>query len=695
MSILSRNNLPFSRTALLLLTFAGVCCSCSHAQDPYPGPPAEKLQDYARQLQGLQQQLDTLAEQERFQRADHAALLIDAAVHAKAAAWILRFHEFPKPDYAEQLQQVLAEGRRRCELLEQGREDWNLRVGTSIRGYISAVDGSVQPYAITLPKGVNPQSGDRWPLHIVLHGRADQMNEVNFIARMDGRRPQNAEEENQQWIQLDVYGRGNNAYRWAGETDVFEAFADVRRRFRIDENRVTLRGFSMGGAGAWHLGLHHPHLWSSVGPGAGFVDFYAYQKQDPVRDRRPFAQHETLQIYDAVNYSLNAFNVPVCTYGGENDPQLLASTTIQQAAAERNVDLTLLVGPGMGHKFDPESFRSYMKFHMENSERGRPRFGARRKIRFSTHTLKYSQCDWLQIQEVDQVYQESTVEAEITAEDLLMIDTRNVRLLTIARDVAAAVQLDGELLPLREAADGLLPDVWFARGEDGWSLLGYAASRAASGNPEVRKRPGLQGPIDDAFMSSFVAVRGTGTAANPAAGRWAEQQLELFREEYARWMRADIRVINDSEVTADHMEQNHLILFGDIGSNSLIAKLFTGDSFSQVSQNGGESNMVRRASPPLNWDQRQISIAEHSWSSDGHGLCAIFPNPFNPRKYVVLNSGHTFHEQDFRASNAWLFPRLGDVAVFQLQPEMNLRTAEPLWSDVFSSDWTVRGKAGE
>ncbi len=105
--------------------------------------------------------------------------------------------------------------------------------------------------------------------------------------------------------------------------------------------------------------------------------------------------------------------------------------------------------------------------------------------------------------------------------------------------------------------------------------------------------------------------------------------------------------------------------------------------------------MVRRASPPLNWDQRQISIAEHSWSSDGHGLCAIFPNPFNPRKYVVLNSGHTFHEQDFRASNAWLFPRLGDVAVFQLQPEMNLRTAEPLWSDVFSSDWTVRGKAGE
>lgn len=694
MSIFSRNQLPISRTALLLLMFATVFSSCGRTQDPEQGPSADKSQEYKQQLQALQQQIGTLAAEQRYQRSDNAALLNDAAIYAKAAEWILRFREFPKPVYEEQLQQVLAEGRRRSELLEQGREDWNLRVGTSIRGYVSAVDGSVQPYAITLPDGVDPQSGDRWPLHIVLHGRADQMNEVNFIARMDGKKQQNADAETQQWIQLDVYGRGNNAYRWAGETDVFEAFADVRRRFRIDENRVTLRGFSMGGAGAWHLGLHHSHLWSSVGPGAGFVDFYAYQKQDPVSDRRPFAQHETLRIYDAVNYSLNAFNVPVCTYGGENDPQLLASTTIQQAAAARNVELTMLVGPGMGHKFDPESFRTYMDFHTRNSEQGRPRFGARKKIRFSTHTLKYSQCDWLQIQEVDQVYQESTVEAEITAEDLLVIETQNVRLLTIARDVAAAVQLDGALLPLREAAEGLLPDVWFTRSKDGWSLLSYAESRAASGNPGVRKRPGLQGPIDDAFMSSFIAVRGTGTAANQTAGHWAEQQLTLFQEEYAKWMRADIRVIDDAEVTAEHMERNHLILFGDIRSNSLIAKVFSNDRIPQVSQNS-ESVWVHRTNPPLNWNRQQISIGQHTWPSDGHGLCAIFPNPFNPRKYVVLNSGHTFHEQDFLASNAWLFPRLGDVAVFQLQPEMDLRKAEPVWSDVFSADWNVREQAAE
>lgn len=51
---------------------------------------------------------------------------------------------------------------------------------------------------------------------------------------------------------LEVFGRGNNAYRFAGETDVFEAFEDLFRRenaegaTKLDINRVLLRGFSMG-----------------------------------------------------------------------------------------------------------------------------------------------------------------------------------------------------------------------------------------------------------------------------------------------------------------------------------------------------------------------------------------------------------------------------------------------------------------
>lgn len=40
----------------------------------------------------------------------------------------------------------------------------------------------------------------------------------------------------------------------------------------------------------------------------------------------------------------------------------------------------------------------------------------------------------------------------------------------------------------------------------------------------------------------------------------------------------------------------------------------------------------------------------------------IYPNPLNPRKYVVLNSGFTFREADY-LSNARQTPKLPDWAV--------------------------------
>ena len=47
---------------------------------------------------------------------------------------------------------------------------------------------------------------------------------------------------------LHPYGRYSNAFKFAGEVDVLEALDSVRGRYRIDDDRVLVRGFSMGGA---------------------------------------------------------------------------------------------------------------------------------------------------------------------------------------------------------------------------------------------------------------------------------------------------------------------------------------------------------------------------------------------------------------------------------------------------------------
>lgn len=596
--------------------------------------------------------------------------LADVSVIEQAVARMLRFREFPKADYKKQLDGVIASGLARAAWSEADYRTWTRSSGTTVRGYRSDVDGSFQPYAVTLPEGFDAAMPGRWPLHVVLHGRADQMNEVNFIHRMDGK-PLTPDPNlrSQTWIQLDVYGRGNNAYRWAGETDVFEAMADVKRRFRIDDNRVTLHGFSMGGAGAWHLGLHHPDEWSSVGPGAGFVDFYRYQKKNPddPTQRLPEVQHQTLAIYDSVNYAFNAFNVPVCTYGGEIDPQLLASTTMSDAAAALDVPITVIVGPQMGHKFDPVSQRTFMEFHVDKAQAGRPAFGQRKQIRFVTHTLRYNSCDWLTIEEVERVYEPTVVEADVTDDGDVLITTDNVRALRLVRDIGTNALIDGQEFPLRDAADGLLPDVWFVKADGQWDQLSYDESRSFDDNPQRHKRHGLQGPIDDAFMSSFVCVRGTGQPQHPAAHDWASRTLEVFEREFAQWMRGNVRIIDDSELTDDHIRASNLVLFGDPGSNAMLARVLP--------------NL------PVTWTHDRIQVAGQSWSASDHGLCLIFPNPLNPAKYVVVNSGHTFHEKDFRSSNAWLFPRLGDIAVMKLSAG-----AEPsvVWSGSFDADWNLR-----
>ncbi len=607
-------------------------------------------------------------------RAIDRRLLADVEVFAKSVEWSLRHREFYQPrsgagrsawvGYAER---ALATGMRRADELSAGKPSWVLQAGSTIRGYYSKVDGSVQPYAVSLPRGINPRSGTRHRLHLKLHGRGGTLNELRFIALHDGK----ALPEGQDFVQLDVFGRTNNAYRYSGETDVFEALADLERRVRIDSRRITLWGFSMGGAGAWHLGLHHPSRWSSVGPGAGFVDFYKYQAQTK---SRPAHQHAALSIYDVVPYALNAHNVPVCTYGGENDKQLLASTTMVDRAKVLGVPMKLLIGPGTGHRFHPESLKQFMAFHAEHSRTGRRVYPGRTDIRFVTWTLKYNECEWLTVEEMQQMYRPAVVQAARSEDGTLKLKTRNVAALQVSRDVADAIEIDGVRHGLVGAAGGLLPGVYYQKSGTDWNVLNYDDSRSFQKNMDLSKRHDLQGPIDDAFMQPFVCVTGSGTPWSKFQADWAKWTFERFDREFDKWLRGRIRVVADKDVDDEMIAANNLILFGDPGSNSVMARVM--------------ERLSQRL--PIGWTRESIVVQGKSYDPAAFGLSMIYPNPLNPRRYVVINSGHTFHEADFKNSNSWLFPRLGDIAVQSIQKTSGGAYTESIrWAGFFDSQWRL------
>ena len=602
-------------------------------------------------------------------------LRADVAVFHRAAVSVLKLGEFFEAKDVATALRVIERGRERAGQIAGGKHAWTDARGSTVRGYVSKVDGTVQPYAVVVPEGLTFSREAPARLDVVLHGRDATGSEIRFLARHDGKAPPKGPEAADR-ITLHVFGRGNNAYRWAGEADVFEAIEAVRRNYPVDDRRTALRGFSMGGAGAWHLGLHHPTLWSSVEAGAGFTESKAYAK---LKDLPPY-QDKALHIYDAVDYALNAFNVPVAGYGGEDDPQLKASTNVVDALKAlgfgmkteglitrgEGIDFLRVVGAKTGHKIDPASAKVLNEFHDAHAAKGvdlNPK-----RIRFVTYTVKYGKAAWLSIESLREHYRRAEIDAEIDGAAVVVRKAENVAVLAVDRHAGESIVLGGQTFDLETAVKGLLPNVYFRSTDGGgWRQLDYNESRSFEENADRGKRRGLQGPIDDAFAGPFLCVRGTGTAWSPAVGRWSSARLERFADDWAVGMRGELPVKDDTQVTDDDIAERNLVLFGDPGSNRLIARLM-------------------KDLPTLTWTRSTLSLGGATYTPADHAPVLIAPNPLNPRRYVVLNSGHTFGAAEFAGTNALLFPRLGDFAVFQTDG----RNAALKASGYFDEGWSLR-----
>ena len=585
-------------------------------------------------------------------------VLAEVEIYAKAAEWVTRHNEF-FGNTASWTAAVLDDGLKRADQAAPGVvAPWWKAAGTScVRAYRSRVDGSVQPYAITAPAAYGQDPSQTWRLDVVLHGRDATLTEVKFLNSFRSK-PAPAD---QAFVQLDIYGRGNNAYRWAGETDVFEAidaFLSAERRAfgknLIDPRRVVLRGFSMGGAGTWHLGLHHPSRWAVIGPGAGFSTTRGYTR---LPEPLPEYVEKCLHIYDAVDYAENAVTVPVVAYGGADDPQLQAARNVEARLAPLSIPMTLLVAPNTGHQLTPEYARKAEAEYLKYAGPGKGRQERPETVKFTTYTLKYNRSDWVALLGLGRHYEPARVEAR-TANGGAEFDvkTANVRRLRLSGAASGdvAVTIDGQKLTARPA-DGA---VTLERSGDQWGVPDRGPTRR-------EKLPGLQGPIDDAFSDAFLCVRGGGKPWHPATGRYADAALERFLREWDKHMRGRLVVKDDNALSDDDLRNRHLILFGDPSSNAIIGRIVS--------------------SLPLTWTRERVGFGGQTADSATHVPVLIHPNPLvfpatagggggkgrpprSPGNYVVINTGHTFHADAFRGTNALLYPRLGDFGLLQLAP---------------------------
>lgn len=547
------------------------------------------------------------------------------------------------------MKQAIVRGKQRSEALAANQKPWSTRKGKLTLGYVSAVDNSVQPYGVIVPENYDPRQPIR--LDVVLHGstRPVGMSELRFIARFDEGDGKQSTAPEKPYIELHPLGRVENCYRWAGQTDVFETIEDVCRRYNIDRRRIVLRGMSMGASGAWHLGLKHPDYFVAIGPYCGYVDTHHFS-ETPLKNFvkvGPLPPHQELGLHmlDSIDYAANAGIVPAIACIGEKDVFFQAHVLMGKAMQQEGLTMVNLISPGTGHVIDPVTHAEQMRRIALYADKGLNR--QPRQLRFVTWTLKYNRCHWLEVLGLQQHYAKAVIAAHLGDDGIDIMELQNITRFAIDTSHLSSVPktlcIDSTELSLSPAIAAGSRKIVIERNNNVWSIADRNEKL-----PPTGKRPGLQGPIDDAFSSPFLCVRGTGQPWNADVQAYTSASLKRFADEWQHYFRGELPIKNDIDVTEEDIRTRNLILFGDPGSNSIIEKVLP--------------------DLPLKWSRIKLRLGNQDYLAAKHVPALIAPNPLPGAadRYVVLNSGHTFREADLAKLNYLLFPRWGDWAVLKI-----------------------------
>ena len=234
----------------------------------------------------------------------------------------------------------------------------------------------LQPYAAYVPDGPPPREG--YGLVVSMHGAGGNQNHVEggppgpYAAAPspvgDVRRP--GQQELDTWRMLAQAGRPSIMilpdargpamfYTGLAAADVFEAWADVAGRYRLDPTSTVLTGTSMGGYGTYKLGAQYPDLFNALMPNVapgGPVIFHVPGVVTPVIANDDVRRGETAPMLASLRH------VPVLATLAVNDPLVPLTTTTHSMRTLHELgyryDFWSFAGP---YSFGHAEYRHYVR----------------------------------------------------------------------------------------------------------------------------------------------------------------------------------------------------------------------------------------------------------------------------------------------------------------------------------------------
>lgn len=496
--------------------------------------------------------------------------------------------------------------------LEKSGDPYAERKGVVRRAYRSPLDGRYSPYVLYVPGAYKPK-GKPLPLVVAAHGLGNRPEialrvvvgeapESGFNGQLEARHMPGLPDLGAFIVAPNQFG--NAGQRHLGEDDALRVIAEVRAHYPIDERRISVTGYSLGGTVAFFLPLHYPDLFSASAPLCGYPNLLGW---DTIR-KPPHTPWEDVLIQKRyiLNWAENGQYVPLfMVHGGKDDP------TRSQIMADRYRAL------GYPHKLDVQEDLdhnvwdyAYEDGDMVAQLKSHKRPKTPDRVRFVTGEWRYDRSHWVRFGGFETEGSFADIDARFSKKDgAISVKTRNVE--SFALDLAEFAQKKEIRVVVDEKPiDGPFgaETVWFVKQNDSFARASGEPSRAG------RKRAGVSGPLDDIDRHPKIIVYGTQDPAETEANRIVAEHFASFDTFAARFP-----VKSDVEITDDEMQQKSLVLVGSPRTNRVLA-LFA-DAL------------------PARFEENAITFRGKRYEGDDVGLSFIHPHPKNPAEYVVVHAG--------------------------------------------------------
>ncbi len=440
--------------------------------------------------------------------------------------------------------------------------------------FISGLDGSVQYYAINPPIDLK----GRPALFLSLHGAGVlALNQANayyhknwgYIICPTNRRPYGYDWEN-----------------W-GRQDALEVLKITEKEFNPDPSRIYLTGHSMGGHGAWQLGVLYADKFGAVGPSAGWISFWSYR----INNLKDSSNVEKMLVRSTKPSDTYAFTHNLKPDGiyiiqGANDdnvPPDQAESMVKNLSTFHK-DFIYYVQPGVGHWWDlsdepgadcvdwPPLFDFFAHHAVAEKEKVL-------NIDYVTSDPAVSSKNyWIQI--INQTEQQKLSKIKISLEPGLrkfIGTTSNISMFSIDAsmlppDKPVTINLDSQLVSgVNVPADS---KIYLSKINNKWEVTGKP-------DPD-NKVPSRCGNFREAFNQDVMFVYGT--HGDKKENIWAFEKARYDAEKIWYQGNGAIQIIKDRDFSLDKYKDRSVILFGNSETNSAW-KLLLKDCPVQVNNN--------------------------------------------------------------------------------------------------------------